>query len=272
MLRRILTFISVAAAVVSCGPGGRFKDAQPGVEKAGNTLNIATYNVGVFNKSGSNSMDMVAAMMKEWDLDILGLNELDSCNTRSGSSVHQLRDFASKMGGWSYNFAAAIPFRIGTYGIGAVSRMKPVNCISIKLPKADDKEVRALSVMEFDRLVFCNTHLGLTSKAQAGQVAAILEFIEARYNADNRPVILCGDMNAEPGSATLKALEADWEQLSATDMTFSTSNPSKCIDYIFRFKRAGKCSAESSFVGRKFTNGDTKTASDHFPVFARIKL
>lgn len=238
-----------------------------------NTLNLATYNVGVFNKSGVNSCDMVAKMMKEWDLDALSLNELDSCNTRSGLYTYQLKDFAKAMGEWNYNFAGAIAYKSGTYGVGAVTPRKVVNSWTIKLPKSNDSEVRALSVIETEKFVFCNTHLGLKDQAQLDQINVIDDFISAHFGGSAKPVFLCGDMNAEPGSKTLEALAKEWECLSRIDdTTFSTSNPIKCIDFIFRYRNAGRASCSVSFVGKSFEGGDPLKASDHFPVFVQVEL
>ena len=47
------------------------------------------YNVGVFHKSGSSSLQMVSDMMKELQVDVISLNELDSVTTRTGK-VDQL--------------------------------------------------------------------------------------------------------------------------------------------------------------------------------------
>lgn len=44
----------------------------------GTTVNLATYNVCGFHHSKTNSMEMVASMMKEWRPDAISINELDS--------------------------------------------------------------------------------------------------------------------------------------------------------------------------------------------------
>ena len=211
------------------------------------TLNLATYNVGAFHKSGFDSTDMIADMMKEWNLDAIGLNELDSCNTRCGVDTFQLRNFAEAMGGWNYNFTGAIRYRGGSYGIGIASPHTPVNVWSIKLPKSDDREVRALSVMEFDDFVFCSTHLGLKDQAQLDQIAVINTFVKEHFYKCRKPVFLCGDMNSEPGMVAIETLGKDWEMLSPDEITFETSNPCKCIDYIFLYRRAGSCKVKASF-------------------------
>lgn len=241
--------------------------------KGANTLNLATYNVGVFNKSGTNSMEMISKMMKEWDLDALSLNELDSCNTRSGINVYQLKDFAGVMGKWNYNFAGAISYKNGKYGIGVATPYEIKSKWALSLPNVDDKEKRAVSVVETDKFVFCSCHLGLTENAQLGQIAELEKFMKQHFTGYRKPVFFCGDMNAEPQMETIKKLQENWTVLSTTgDTTFSTSNPVKCIDYIFLYKNAAQVKVKTSFVGKSFKYGDPKTASDHFPVFVQVEL
>lgn len=290
----LLAMVATATIAISCKgdkgsawelPAPGEKEPEPPViidesitvdkrcEKTGNVLNLATYNVGVFNKSGSNSMEMISKMMKEWNLDALSLNELDSCNTRSGLSVNQLKDFAKVMGNWNWNFAAAISYKSGKYGIGVVTPLEIKDRWTISLPFVDDKEYRAVSVVETEKFVFCSCHLGLTVNAQLGQIDVMNKFMKSHFDGYKKPVFFCGDMNAEPQMEAIKKLQEDWTTLSVTDdTTFSTSNPVKCIDYIFLYKAAAQVKVKTSFVGKSFKYGDAKTASDHFPVFVQVEL
>lgn len=272
---------TILAVLASCGgkdgSSQQKKEEQTidprAVRKSENVLNLATYNVGVFNKSGVNSLFDIVRMMKTLDLDAISLNELDSCNTRSGKGVYQLKDFADEMGKWNYNFGGAIAYREGTYGIGAATPHKILNKWSIKLPKSDDKEVRALSVIETEKFVFCNTHLGLTEKSQKDQVTVINNFVKEHFAKCAKPVFLCGDMNAEPHHAAIAQLEESWEILNDKDtFTFSTSNPVKCIDYFMLYRDAKGCNVVRTFVGRDLGKGAAVTASDHFPVFVQVEL
>ena len=270
--------IAAILATAACGNTHKLEDWHPAEEKKDSTVhsdiyNFASYNVGVFNKSGTNSMKMVARMMKEWDLDALSMNELDSCNTRSGASVYQLADFADAMGGWNYNFASAISYKGGSYGIGIVTPMDIKAKWSVQLPRSNDSEIRALSVVETEKFVFCSTHLGLTEQARLDQIDVINLFINSHFKNYRKPVILCGDFNAEPGSAPLARFAEDWTVISDTDsFTFSTSNPKKCIDYVLLYRNAASCTVKLSKVGTSFKSGDPRTASDHFPILVSVKI
>lgn len=238
------------------------------------TIRIAQYNVGAFHKSDINTTAMVAAMIKEWNVDAISINELDSCNTRGGIDVDQLAEFAKELGGWNYHFGGAISYRGGTYGIGQASRpeLTIVRQWNQKLPKAGGKEIRALVVTEFEKFVLCNTHLDLDYTSQLAQFNAIDSTVAANFSGCSKPVFLAGDMNALPTSATIAAIEQNWTNLTGTSFTFSAKNPNICIDYIFLYKNAAQCKPVRAIVGRNFTSGDVAVASDHCPVLLELEL
>lgn len=238
-------------------------------------VRVVTYNVGVFQKSGYNKMAMVADMMHEMKADVIGLNELDSCATRTGG-VYQLADFASEMGSgssWNFNFAPAMPYQGGAYGIGIVSNTKyPVlDRWGLVLPKGAGAEPRALSVVEYKKFVIASTHLDhISSVAQVNQVKTLTNALLARYGSSKKPVILCGDMNSGPNSGTLKELKKNWTVVSAKGDTFSSNNPHECIDYILVLNNGSQYKVKHSAVGSKFKKGDVTQASDHLPVYVDI--
>ena len=238
------------------------------------TLTIATYNVGVFGKSGTNTTQMIASMMKELGVQVLSMNELDSCTLRHPE--YQLKEFADAMGGWNYNFAPAMSYQGGKYGVGTVSDpgLEVTGKHSLTLPKGDGSEQRALAVTVFEDFVFCSTHLDHHSAdAQLEQAKLISAWAELFYGDSDKPVFLCGDMNAYPDSETIKLLKRDWTILSPLEFTFSAKNPQKCIDYIMVYKNAsGKVKVNGSGIASKFTSGDVAVASDHLPVYVEVAL
>lgn len=259
----IVTLFCAVAFSSSCG-------------KNENNLRLVTYNVGAFHKAGFTTEHVCIQILKELKADAVSLNELDSCNTRGGIYTDQLSHVSAGLGDWPYVFGGAIAYKGGSYGIGVLTnpRFEVVEKWSAKLPKADGKEVRALAVIETERFVFCSTHLDLTDASQAAQIAAIDSLIAARYKAYTKPVFLCGDMNAEPGSATVLKLQESWELLSSTDFSFSTDNPRKCIDFIFAYKNAAPVKVIKKKVCTSFKNKDINAviASDHFPQFVEIEI
>ena len=266
----IFTALCICLCIIaSCG--------QNGSSSADKTLCLATYNVGVFGKSGTNTTQMIASMMKELGVQVLSMNELDSCTLRHPE--YQLKDFADAMRGWNYVYAPAMSYQGGKYGIGIASTpdLKLVKKHSITLPKGDGSEQRALAVAVFEDFVFCSTHLDHRSaKAQIEQAKLISTWVSTSYGSSDKPVFLCGDFNAEPDSETIKLLKQDWTILSPLEFTYSAKNPKKCIDYIMLYNNAahaaGRVKVTDAGIVSQFNSGDVTVASDHLPVFLKVKL
>ena len=237
------------------------------------TLRVVTYNVGTFHKSGFDKTYMVADMMNEMKADVAGIQELDSCATRTGG-VYQLRTFADALGDWNYRFAPAIPFDGGTYGIGIVSKKKyrVLDSWSMTLDRGKGAEQRALDVVEFRKFVLATTHLDHKSDAaQLAQAKAINQALYDRYAGTHKVVILCGDFNAKPNSKTIKELKKNWTIVSAQNNTYDSSRPKSCIDYIMILDNNASYVLRHTAVASKFDDGDVTQASDHLPVYIDIK-
>ena len=228
-------------------------------------MTLLTYNVGVFSKYGGSSLPEVANVILGSEASLVALNELDSCNRRH--QVFQLQDLADTLGGWPFHFARAFPFAGGAYGNGVVSMEPVLRSFTLPLPQADGSEPRSAAVVETASCVFASAHLDHKSEAARLEQVRVLDgWFRERYAGASKPVFLCGDMNARPGSATLQALETSWEPLSGTEFTYSTEDPHGCIDFIFAYKHAAPVQLLSYQVIRE----GTATLSDHFPVVVKV--
>ena len=242
--------------LLSCG-----KSKEPA------TLTLLSYNVGVFSKYEDNTIPQVADVIRSAEASLVALNELDSCNRRHAN--YQLQDLAGELGGWSFQFASAFPFANGAYGNGVVSRDKVISRYKVHLPKSDGSEPRSIAVVETDRCVFASVHLDYVGEnSQRDQVAALNDWFKSVYGGAKKPVILCGDFNAEPDSEAILLMKEGWTQLSGTDFTYSTTNPCKCIDYVFAYKDA----IPVEVVTTEVLTAGTETLSDHFPVKVVVKF
>ena len=243
---------------------------------SGREITVMTYNVGAFGKYKENSIPDVAAAVRAAGADIVSLNELDSCNRRH--NTFQLEAFAAEMGGWDYHFASAFPFAGGGYGNGVASQDRILARHSIALPKGDGSEPRSVAVVETMDYVFASTHLDYRSEeAAATQAEVINAWFEEHYKGCRKPVLLCGDMNAEPDSPVITALSRCWEVLSPPEPSYPCApagevedEPRECIDYILslrsgapvRVKKAGVMSALNGYPQ------GVRDFSDHYPVVA----
>jgi endonuclease/exonuclease/phosphatase family metal-dependent hydrolase len=139
----------------------------------------------------------------------------------------------------------------------------------MRLPKGDGAEVRALVAVEYEDMVVAGTHLDYRSEAaQIGQVEALTDTLKAMYGHKGKPVFLCGDMNAVPGSGTMDRLREDWEILSPLEATYAD----RCIDYILVLKGSAECEVVAGEVGDSFDAGSPYEASDHLPVWIEVRF
>lgn len=235
----------------------------------GTRVKIVQYNVGAFSKEVSNSIPMVAAMVKELDADAVCLQEVDSCNLRHWRN--QLKEFSKEMGGWNSCFGRAMHFLGGSYGVGVAVPDPILESFNIALPKGAGSEPRACCVVETANYVLASTHLDYKSaEAAKEQVRVLTAAIMERYGRSIKPVFLAGDMNATPGSSVLKELYLDWEPISPKSNTFPAKAPRSCIDFILALKNGAEWEVVDSGVPDKFKSGDVKVASDHLPVYVEL--
>ena len=236
-------------------------------QKPQRSLTLMTYNVGAFSKYEDNTTADVARLIQDKGATLVALNELDSCNNRH--SAYQLKELAQALGPeWAYHFARAIPYKDGAYGNGVVSEKAVSSSHIIPLPQRDGSEARSVAVVETADCVFAATHLDHRSQdAAMEQMRTINTWFAARYAGCDKPVFLCGDFNVLPDSDVISLALERWTLLSGTDLTYSTKNRSKCIDYIFAFKDAVPVEVQSAEV---LVEG-TETLSDHYPVLITVK-
>ena len=238
-------------------------------QESGTTVRIATYNVGVFNKYDQSGIGMTAEIVREMDPDVIVLNEVDKHMIRTGFR-NQLKSFC-KAAGYEGTFAPALRFPGGAYGIAEAWKegRKPLDVFKMRLPKGDGAEVRALVAVEYEDMVVAGTHLDYRSEAaQIGQVEALTDTLKAMYGHKGKPVFLCGDMNAVPGSGTMDRLREDWEILSPLEATYAD----RCIDYILVLKGSAECEVVAGEVGDSFDAGSPYEASDHLPVWIEVRF
>lgn len=236
--------------------------AQSCPVKAGQNLRIMSYNIhNGTGLDGRRDLGRIAAVIQEANPDIVALQEVDSLTERSGN-----QDMMKILGEYTLMhpvFGAAIPYQGGKYGVGILSREKPLKGYTLPLPGQGEK--RVLLVAEFERYVFCVTHFSLT---EADRLASLPIFIQAVEKYE-KPVFLAGDLNALPDSPVVQELKQKFRPL--TDLkkkTFPADQPTECLDYIWGIKE-GKVPAYACLQNKVV---EESVASDHRPLYADIRL
>ena len=219
-------------------------------------LQIMSYNVR--HCAGMNLVvdyDRTANVIVQQQPDVVALQELDSMTGRSGHR-DQLDELASRTG-YHPIFGAAIEFDGGQYGVGILSHETPVSTKRIPLP---GEEPRVLLVVELEDYVIACTHLDLEEAQRMASVPLIVEEAQ-RWQ---KPFLLAGDWNDEPGSELLELMTQYFTVLSSDEATYPADNPTECIDYVAVFN--GRAEALESHVI------DEPEASDHRPLVVWMRL
>ncbi len=245
-----------------------------------------TYNVGAFGKYkeqlGHESYPEAAAILKNYRVDIVGLNEVEYTKFIIDLN-NQPKKFANEMGsGWNYYTAIGGDNTDGN-AIVSSPELKIIKtaCVDIPCEVEPTHDTRSLGVVECEDFVFCVTHLDHNSnKCRAPQVKMINDWILENYGSSDKPIILTGDMNAKPGKtgvADVNGFADYWKALSVTDgaVTYPTrpsdGTEQKCIDYVLIWKNDNvEYYVTKTAVANTCPGVDVTLVSDHYPVYVEM--
>ena len=214
-------------AVLSAG-GLRADEAKEPIR-----LRVVSYNIQIGRAPGGSYsdpkeafLDRTASRLNDMKPDVAGLQEVDNKTNRSGADVDQLGYLAEKTG-LIGTFAPKTPLPGGMYGVGVLSKEKPIAARAVIMKGSSHP--RALQICEFERYVFFNTHFPLSAELRL----AAAKTVNAEALKYDKPIILVGDLNAEPDSEEILELKKAWTQVSPEAPTFPAPEPTVQIDYVF---------------------------------------
>lgn len=230
-------------------------------ENQSQRIKIMSYNIR--NGMGINdvkNLQRTADVITTINPDIVALQELDSVTMRSGK--HDLLAELATATSMHGSYCRAISYDGGAYGIGLLSKDKPLNVRRLSLPGTEEK--RALLIAEFDKYVVFATHFSLTPQDQS----ASIELISGYAKQYTKPVFIAGDLNFEPTSPQYKELIKSFKILSnPKSATYPADKPTQCIDYIGAFKGADTyATTENSIVVA------AAEQSDHRPITVQVNF
>lgn len=256
-LRIFRTFLLFSAAAAAAVSAARAQTLTPQQQR--NRLSVMTYNVhNAVGMDGRADCARIARIVERSGADVVAVQEVDSATRRSGGR-YVLGDIAREAL-MHATFAAAIPYDGGQYGVGVLSRERPLSVRRVPLPGRE--ESRVLLVVEFGRYVLGCTHLSLT----AADRQAALPLLRAEAARWDKPFVLAGDWNDRPGSPLLDSLQTDF--LMAGDLktpTFPADSPAERLDYVALYRpTVGRLQPMRARVLPQ------SEASDHRPVVAEL--
>jgi endonuclease/exonuclease/phosphatase family metal-dependent hydrolase len=160
------------------------------------------------------------------------------------------------------SYASAIKFGGGSYGIGMLSKEKPLTTSVV--PLVSSGEARRLLVVEFEKYVVACTHFPLKGDDREASARIVCDALRGY----KKPLFLAGDMNCTTDTQEQKILGEYFTILNNSDeCTYPSINPEECIDYIYCLKNGYGCTVKESSV----LSGDS-IASDHLPLYTTVEL
>jgi len=240
---------------IACSP------LNKSVEKKQNTFKLLTYNVR--NCRGMDDITdykRVANVIIRVAPDIVTLQELDSATQRSNGIV--VLNELSSITKMYKTYGASIAYQGGKYGIGVLTKEKPISWKVIALPGREER--RSMLMVELNDYFICCTHFSLTEEDRLASVDIITDALKGL----SKPVFLAGDLNAVSTSQVIKNVENRWIMLNNPALpTIPSNNPQRCIDFIFAAK-----SDDYTFQTKQTIVENEPVASDHLPVWALITI
>lgn len=241
--------------------GAAFGNSRGGKGRAQKSAVVMSYNIrhgeGI---DGKTDYSRIVRVITVCNADVVAVQEVDSVTLRSnGNDV--LAAIAAEAG-MHHVFARAITFEGGSYGIGILSKEKPLSVKRVPLPGRE--ESRMLLVVEFADYYMGCMHLSLTP---ADQMAS-LPIINKVASQLRKPFFLAGDWNVSPSDPFISAIGKNATLFNdTTQCTFPADRPDVLLDYISAWK--------STVAGRKcgsrwFKVLPEAVASDHRAVAAEI--
>lgn len=224
-------------------------------------MNIMTYNIrnGV-GMDDVSDYQRTADVIKKYNPDIVAIQEIDSMTNRSSQRfvIKEIADLSNM----NYTFAPAIDYDGGKYGIGILSKEKPLKIYQLPLPGREEQ--RTFLITEFKDYVFICVHLSLTPEDQETSIS----IIGKELSKIDKPIFIAGDFNAEPDSKAINLLKDKFDILSPLGATtYPANRPIEAIDYIAINKnQSKKFKVDKAFVL------DEPVASDHRPILVELSI
>lgn len=231
------------------------------------TLRVLTYNIYHGEATdGSINMDLLASIINEVNPDLVALQEVDKNTQRTG--VIDMTNELSKRTGLKGYFVKHRDYQGGEYGNAILSRFPVTDVDALEgyhsTPSVITFAFATVKLAPDVEIVFSSTHLSTRTEDRKEQARQLVDYYTKEKN--RAPLILTGDLNAEPHHDEIKMLMTEFAEADTTySNTFSArTDPQKKIDFILYPLTGSWEVLETRVLCRE-------DASDHCAVFAVLK-
>jgi len=241
--------------------------------KSGDSLRVLTYNVHSC-RGTDRKVDpaRIAKVIAHCDPDIIALQEVDVGRART-NGIDQAHVIASQLR-MEAHFHPALHLADEKYGDAILTALPSRLIRAGPLPSLG--EPRGAIWVSVDiggtELQVINTHLGLRRRERMQQIITLLgpSWLGSPL-CQNAPFVLLGDFNARPSSVAYRTIarrarDVQLDAKSRPRATFPSRYPLFRLDHIFVGN--GVVALEAAV----WSDGLTRTASDHLPLVASIRV
>lgn len=236
------------------------------------TLRVMSYNIHIgVGMDKKQDLARIAKIIKDADVDVVAIQEVDVHTRRSGKDLDELKELA-RLTGMNGVFGKARDYNGGEYGQGILSRL-PIEKMDVhQLPGAKDQEQRIALLASIPQkkplpdLLFVATHLHHMGEEHRLKQAQELNRILAPHVSQKEPaVMVLGDLNATPNSAVMKQLREHWDDATKNaGFSFPADKPDRKIDYVLLPNGHGWEIVSATTL-------EEPMASDHRPVVVELR-
>jgi endonuclease/exonuclease/phosphatase family metal-dependent hydrolase len=230
------------------------------------SLTILSYNI--HHCEGMDDLidpDRIARVILETNPDLVAIQEIDR-KTGRVADADQMAQLA-ELTGMSAAFARSIDYDGGEYGNVILTPHEILGTETIQLPGKEPRSAIRAEVLVPDagQVSFICTHLTLIRDRQWDSVPLLNQLADDA--PDGNPIILAGDFNTNPESATVKMLLESWDQAGrGQDLkSYPSEEPLEQIDYVFARPKGDAALPKTTAIAETI-------ASDHRPLLATIAL
>ena len=220
-----------------------------------------SYNIHS-GRGGDEHVDLgrIAAVIASFDPDVVALQE---CGHNGNGSAEQAEELGVRLS-MEARFVPCLERKNTNYGLATLSRLPILETAVVPLPHrgrvfwSEPRRALVTRVATADGLEIqlVNTHLSTIKGEQPSQVMALGQALGAP------DLVLAGDFNCTPRSATYRSLCDPLSAAVARTRTWPALMPIFHFDHIF-FRGALRVMSSGRWLG-----GPARIASDHLPVVA----
>lgn len=264
-ISRVRACLSTVAVV--CLAAASAFQVRPAAVAAQSTVRIAAYNVK--HGLGMDSvidLQRIADVLREFDADVITLQEIDRGVTRSGG-VDQATRLGELLGMRAF-FGDFMPYQGGEYGMAVLSRLPVVRAVNHRLPDGEEPrsalEVEVRVGDEGRALSVVGIHFYRTPEERLAQADSLSALLQGREH----PVVLAGDFNSRRGDRILRSLSGeDWYVVDkeGPPETFPSDAPAREIDFVMLRPAEAFEVVEHRVI-------QEPVASDHTPILVVLRL